>query len=114
MEKLHWGCRKNAFFDFLQIDVGSMFFGFSAQNDAEWWSSCRNWIDFDIFFMCLLSRLLEKTGTKDVGGKFVRACVSLSSLSFGGYRVLIIEVNIGIGIEIDVDMHIDIGIYCAK
>ena len=25
-----------------------MFFGISAQNDAEWWSSCRNWIDFCI------------------------------------------------------------------
>ena len=28
------------------IDAKTMFFGISAQNDAEWWSSCRNWIDF--------------------------------------------------------------------
>ena len=27
------------------IDAKTMFFGVSAQNDAEWWSSCRNWID---------------------------------------------------------------------
>ena len=32
-------------------DLGTAFFGSSAQNDAEWWSSCRRLIDFRrVFF----------------------------------------------------------------
>ena len=29
----------------LEIDVGRMFFGFSAQSYVEWWYNCRRWMD---------------------------------------------------------------------
>ena len=40
-----------------------MFFGISAQNDAEWWSSCRDWIDFRMSFWNSLNILSNNAST---------------------------------------------------
>ena len=53
METLYWSYAEMQFCIFIQIDVGSMFFGISAQNDAEWWSSCPDSIDFWLLHIIL-------------------------------------------------------------
>ena len=39
---------------FFEIDLGTVFFGSSAQNDAEWWSYCRK-----LIYFCVSSLILK-------------------------------------------------------
>ena len=45
--------RGNTKMHLFEIDLGTAFFGSSAQNDAEWWSYCRKLICFCMSFLTL-------------------------------------------------------------
>ena len=64
----------NAKTHFFEIDLGTRFFGSSAQNDAEWWSYCRKLMHFCMSFwiLKLASRCWKKYFTCDGKGAVLK------------------------------------------